>query len=167
MKLSTICYLDNGHQLLLLKRDKQPGDIHAGKYVSVGGKFEAGETPEACAKREIYEETGLIAEDLTLRGFITFPDFRHDGEDWYSFVYTVESFSGKMIPECDEGTLEWVDYEEVPNKPTWAGDYLFMDWIRQDKPFFSAQFTYDEAGELLDHSVVFYETKEGMNEINL
>ena len=82
MVLSTICYIDNGHQFLLLKRDKKANDIHEGKYVGVGGKFEAGETPEACAKREIFEETGLVAKKMQLCGFITFPDFTQDGRDW-------------------------------------------------------------------------------------
>ena len=45
-KLSTICYLDNGSEILLLHRNKKPNDIHEGKWISVGGKFEAGETPK-------------------------------------------------------------------------------------------------------------------------
>ena len=61
VKLATICYIDNGEQFLMLHRNKQVGDIHQDKWVSVGGKFEAGETPEQCAIREIREETGLEA----------------------------------------------------------------------------------------------------------
>lgn len=155
MVLSTICYIDNGKQFLLLNRNKKPNDIHEGKWVSVGGKFEAGETPEQCAKREILEETGLIAEKLELCGFITFPDFTQDGRDWYSFVYRVTEYSGKLIKDCAEGTLEWVDYNEVLNKPTWEGDYTFIRWILERKPYFSAQFTYKD-NQLTDQSVVFY-----------
>lgn len=155
MVLSTICYIDNGKQFLLLNRNKKPNDIHEGKWVSVGGKFEAGETPEQCAKREILEETGLIAEKLELCGFITFPDFTQDGRDWYSFVYRVTEYSGKLIKDCAEGTLEWVDYDEVLNKPTWEGDYTFIRWILERKPYFSAQFTYKD-NQLTDQSVVFY-----------
>ncbi|MBG9983052.1 8-oxo-dGTP diphosphatase [Aerococcaceae bacterium DSM 111020] len=159
--LSTICYIDNGSQLLLLKRDKKLNDIHEGKYVSVGGKFEPGETPEACAIREIKEETGLNARSLDLRGFITFPDFRHDGEDWYSFVYIVTDYDGELVEECDEGTLEWVDYDDVLSKPTWDGDYIYLQWLKDNRPFFSASFTYDLDEQLIDHSVVFYD-KEGV-----
>ena len=84
----------------MLHRNKKENDIHQGKWVSVGGKFEIGETPEECAKREIYEETGLIAEKLELCGFITFPNFTQDGQDWYSFVYRVTEFSGNLIENC-------------------------------------------------------------------
>ena len=155
MKLSTICYIDNGSEFLLLHRNKKENDIHEGKWVSVGGKFEAGETPEACAIREIKEETGLTATKLDLKGFITFPNFTHDGQDWYSFVYRVTEFEGELIAECDEGTLEWVAYDEVLKKPTWEGDYTFLEWILEDKPYFSAQFTYVD-DQLTDESVTFY-----------
>ena len=70
VKLATICYVDNGKQFLLLHRNKKSNDVHEGKWIGVGGKFEAGETPEECAIREIYEETGLVAKKLDIRGVI-------------------------------------------------------------------------------------------------
>ncbi|MBR7927856.1 8-oxo-dGTP diphosphatase [Aerococcaceae bacterium zg-ZUI334] len=158
MKLATICYIDNGSQFLLLHRNKRQNDIHKGKWVSVGGKFEPGETPEACAKREIFEETGLIAEKMELCGFITFPNFTQDGEDWYSFVYRVTEFSGELQAECPEGTLSWVDYDEIINKPTWEGDYIFLSWVLEKSSFFSANFTY-ENDKLIEHFVEFYDHK--------
>lgn len=156
-KLSTICYIDNGEQFLLLHRNKKLNDYHAGKYISVGGKFEPGESPEDCAIREIKEETGLNAEKLILQGFISFPNFQHDGEDWYSFVYRVTEFSGELI-DSDEGTLHWVDYDKVLSMPTWEGDYIYLRWVMDEKiPYFSAKFIYDEAGKLADYTVCFNE----------
>lgn len=161
-QLSTICYIDNGSQFLLLHRNKKPNDIHEGKWVSVGGKFEAGESPQECAVREIKEETGLTATNLIPVGFITFPDFTQDGRDWYSFVYRVNEFEGELLEECDEGTLEWVNYEEILSLPTWEGDYIYLDWILNNKPFFTAKFSYDADGELIEHQVDFIESiKEG------
>ncbi|UPQ86390.1 8-oxo-dGTP diphosphatase [Ignavigranum ruoffiae] len=155
-KLSTICYIDNGSQLLLLLRNKKENDYHWGKYISVGGKFELGETPEECAIREIKEETGLTATKLDLRGFISFPNFQHDGEDWYSFVYRVTGFEGKINFDSDEGTLYWVDYDQVFEKPTWQGDYIYLDWVLDRSiDYFSAKFVYDEAGQLQTYSVDF------------
>ncbi|MGX7108986.1 NUDIX hydrolase [Facklamia miroungae] len=158
-QLSTICYLDNGKQLLLLHRNKRKDDIHEGKWVSVGGKFEPGESPKECAIREIYEETGLKAKSLIPLGFITFPDFTKDQRDWYSFVYRVTDFEGEVLKDCDEGTLEWVDYDKVLDKPTWEGDYLFLQWILDDRPFFWASFSYDEKGTLIDQKVEFMENR--------
>lgn len=155
MVLSTICYLDNGHQFLLLKRDKKANDIHEGKYVGVGGKFEAGETPEACAKREIFEETGLVAKKMQLCGFITFPDFTQDGRDWYSFVYRVTEFEGTLLESSPEGSLEWVDYEAIGDLPSWEGDMIFINWILEDSPYFSARFSYRD-DQMIDYDVEFY-----------
>ena len=80
-RLATICYIDNGKELLLLKRNKKPNDVHEGKYIGVGGKIEAGESPEECAIREIFEETGLTVHQMALKGIITFPEFTPE-HDW-------------------------------------------------------------------------------------
>ena len=144
VKLATICYVDNGKEFLLLHRNKKPNDVHAGKWIGVGGKLEKGETPQECAAREILEETGLR---------VTFPDFTPDN-DWYTYVFKVTEFEGDLI-DCDEGTLEWVSYEEILSKPTWEGDHTFLSWILEDKPFFSAKFSY-KGEKLVESHVDFY-----------
>lgn len=159
VKLATICYIDNGNELLLLHRNKKKNDVHEGKWISVGGKLEAGETPDECAKREILEETGLVVKSMDFKGVITFPDFT-PGDDWYTYVFKVTEFSGQVI-DCVEGTLEWVSYDEVLNKPTWEGDYELFKWILEDRPFFSAKFVYGSNQELLERQVTFYEQNQG------
>jgi len=39
--------------LNLVHRNKKANDIHEGKWNGLGGKFEAGETPEECIIREV------------------------------------------------------------------------------------------------------------------
>jgi len=136
-QLATICYIDNGKEFLMLHRNKKPNDVHEGKWIGVGGKLERGETPQECAAREIFEETGLRAKPV-LKGIITLTDFE-----------------GELI-ECNEGTLEWVPYDQVLSKPTWEGDHTFVEWLLEDKPFFSAMFRYD-GDRLLESHVDFYE----------
>ena len=108
-KLATICYIDNGKELLLLHRNKKPNDVHEGKWISVGGKLEAGETPDECARREILEETHFTVTEMDFKGMITFPEFT-PGHDWYTYVFKVTGFEGELISdeESREGTLEWV-----------------------------------------------------------
>lgn len=153
VKLATICYIDNGKEWLLLHRNKKPNDVHAGKWIGVGGKLEAGETPDECAIREIREETGLIVNSLSLKGIITFPEFTPDN-DWYTYVFKVTDFEGSLI-DCDEGTLEWVPYADILKRPSWEGDYIFMKWLLEDKPFFSAKFSYQD-DHLMSSHVNFY-----------
>ena len=76
-KLATICYIDNGHSLLLLHRNKKPNDVHEGKWIGVGGKLEAGESPEECVIRESKEETGLTLYQPQLVGIIIFAQAIH------------------------------------------------------------------------------------------
>lgn len=152
MILATLCYIDNGQSYLLLHRNKKEKDIHKNKWIGVGGKFEQGETPQECVVREVYEETGLTVVNPNLCGFIMFPNF--DGtNDWGVFVFKATDFSGDII-ESSEGTLEWVAYNEVLSRPTWEGDRLFLTWLIEDRPFFSAKMTYINQ-ELIYHSVDF------------
>lgn len=155
MTLTTICYIDRGDSLLLMHRNKKPNDVHEGKWISVGGKLEKGETPEECARREILEETGLTVTQMAFKGMITFPNFTPD-TDWYTYVFKITGFEGELVEDCSEGTLEWVPYDQVLEKPTWEGDYELFKWILDDAPFFSAKFTYDNQN-LVEKSVVFYD----------
>jgi len=152
MKLATLCYVRKAGRTLMIHRIKKPNDMHAGKWNGLGGKLEAGETPEECALREIREESGLTARSLRLRGIITFPGFAHD-EDWYAFLFVVDDFSGELI-DSPEGELRWIPDEELLALPLWPGDRIFIPWL--DEPgFFSGKFVYKE-GELVEHGVAFY-----------
>ena len=79
--------------------------IHEGKWNGLGGKFEAGETPEECVRRELQEESGLVIQNPRLYGLLVFPKFK--ANDWYVFVYTASDFTGELI-DSPEGRLEWI-----------------------------------------------------------
>src|SRR3990172_9255073 len=96
MKLATLCYVRKDGKTLMVHRIKKTNDMHQGKWNGLGGKFEPGETPEQCAIREIYEESGLLVKQPELKGFLTFPGFSND-EDWYAFVFVAHQFSGELI----------------------------------------------------------------------
>lgn len=156
MKLTTICYIEKDGKTLMLYRNKKKDDVHEGKYVGVGGKFEQGETPEECIIREVKEETGLTLKSLTYKGLITFPKFK-DEEDWYMFLYSSDEFEGVLseqdLDDCKEGKLLWVDNDKIFDLNMWEGDRLFLDWAKKGK-IFSAKITYDN-GKLKDYSVNF------------
>ena len=152
MKISTLCYIQNEHQTLMLHRIKKENDIHQDKWNGLGGKLIAGESPEECVKREVLEESGLIIRKPKLHGVITFPKF-DNVDDWMVFVYTVDHFEGSLI-DSDEGVLEWIDNDQILNLNLWEGDKIFIPWLSQNK-FFSAKFIYDKK-ELKDYDVNFY-----------
>lgn len=149
LKLATLVYVRDGDKTLMLHKAK---GYQKGKWNGLGGKFDAGESPEACMKREVFEESGLSVETAQLKGFITFPDF--DGlDDWYTFVYVVTEFSGEL-KASDEGSLEWVPNEKILDLNIYDGDRIFIPWLKGNR-FFSAVFRYD-AGAFEDYEVVFY-----------
>ena len=152
MKISTLCYIKNKHQTLMLHRIKKKNDIHQGKWNGLGGKLISGESPEECVKREVLEESGLTIDSPKLHGVITFPKF-DEIDDWLVFVYTADSFEGDLV-SSDEGVLNWIDSDKILELNLWEGDKIFIPWLKQDK-FFSAKFIYDKK-ELKDYDVIFY-----------
>lgn len=136
----------------MLHRIKKANDIHQGKWNGLGGKLNPGESPQECAVREIFEESGLTARNPQLKGFLTFPAFARD-EDWYVFVFLVEDFEGKLI-DSPEGYLKWVDNSELAQLNLWEGDAIFLPWLER-RGTFSGKFIYQD-GKLKTHQVAFY-----------
>lgn len=136
---TTLCYLERDGCYLMLHRVKKERDINRDKWIGVGGKFEDKESPEECALREVYEETGLTMTGYTYRGIVTFVSDQYPTE--YMHLFHSASFSG-TLRDCDEGTLEWVPKSKVLSLPTWEGDKLFLRLLDEDRPFFSLKLEY-------------------------
>ena len=152
MILATLCYVKHNGKTLMVHRNKKPGDIHAGKWNGLGGKFEEGESPEGCVIREVQEESGLVIQNPRLHGLLVFTNFK--GTDWYVFVFTATDFSGELTASSPEGRLEWVDDDKLTSLNLWESDQIFLPWIEAGK-FFSAKFEY-EGDKMLGHAVNFY-----------
>ena len=150
-QLATLCYVKKDNHTLMLHRIKKENDVHEGKWNGLGGKAQAGETPEECAIREVREECGLTPLSLEMCGFITFPLFSH-GKDWYVFVFIIREFEGELI-DSPEGELAWIPDSEVLSLNLWEGDRVFLPWLEMPG-FFSAKFEY-ENGRYQSHSVIF------------
>ena len=135
----------------MVHRNKKANDVHNGKWNGLGGKFEAGETPEECVIREVYEESDFSIQHPKLGGLIMFPNFR--GDDWYVFVFTANEFRGERI-DSPEGQLEWIKDDELINLNRWESDHIFFPWIEAGK-FFSAKFTY-EGNKMSGYEVAFH-----------
>ncbi len=125
----------------MLFRNRKKDDIHKQKWNGLGGKFEPGESPEECAIREVYEESGLTVNNPYMRGVLTFPLF--DGiNDWYVYLFEMHDFNGDLI-ESPEGELEWIPNEKLLDLNLWEGDKIFLKWL--GKPgFYSGVFRYED-----------------------
>ena len=164
MKQTTLCYIDNGDSYLMLHRVKKENDASHGKWIGVGGKCEANESPDECMLREVREETGLEITRWHYRGIVTFLSDTWPNE--YMHLFTATAWRGEPDMSIDdEGTLAWIRKSDLPltNSPSkiegvaakrtgtcdteeinlWEGDKIFLRLLLDEQqPFFSLKLVY-------------------------
>ncbi len=91
--------------ILMCKRIKEP---YKGKYNMCGGKIEKDEDKLKSAYRELYEETGITKNDITLKPFMSF--------NWYITNTKMYVYIGKLeneVPLKEElHPLKWININE-------------------------------------------------------
>lgn len=113
-RISVLCYLFDGDGRILLIHRCKPPNLHL--YSPIGGKLDqtTGESPTACAIREIHEEAGVMlqAPDLRLAGLVSETAYLGEAH-WLMFLYDV--VRPVSVPERDfrEGRLEWHELDTV------------------------------------------------------
>ncbi|MCR5796445.1 MAG: NUDIX domain-containing protein [Eubacterium sp.] len=105
---SVICVNEQG-QILLGKRS----DNHMWGYA--GGGIEIDESVEDCAKRELYEEMGIVADNLELFYINSGPETHYiypngDEVSNVEIIYICRKWSGKITPQ--DGELEEIKFFE-------------------------------------------------------
>ena len=113
-RISVLCYLFNeSGRVLLLHRHKPPNQ---NLFSPIGGKLDqgCGESPLACALREIQEETGLDLEpsDLHLAGMVSETNYC-DEAHWLMFLYEARKPVHVQQMSCNEGRFEWIDVSAI------------------------------------------------------
>ena len=155
MKQTTLCYIDDGSRYLMLHRVKKEHDASHGKWIGVGGKCEADESPDECMLREVKEETGLDITAWRYRGIVTFISDTWPNE--YMHLFTATEWQGTLNLDCNEGDLAWISKadlkkaiapigkpgESTPTLTLWEGDKIFLRLLLDEStPFFSLKLVY-------------------------
>ncbi len=124
-------YSPDKSRILMCKRTREP---YLGLYNLVGGHIEAGESGEAAAYRELFEETGIGREDITLRHLM---DFTYYNQDCF-----VEVWCGRLRADVrlvDEvNPLEWIEITEGDDyfdMTKYAGEGNIGHMLEQVKQF--------------------------------
>ena len=98
--------------LLLIERGRGAG---IGSWSIPGGRVELGETLEAAARRELLEETALVARDAHPIGVV-----ERISDEWHfvihDFLVTVEDPQLARAGD-DAAAIEWVPLSEVRSRP--------------------------------------------------
>ena len=111
---SVIVEDEDNRILLQLRRDN-----HCWGYPS--GSVELDEEVENAAKRELFEETGLIAHDLELFGVFSGKDLHYiypngDEVSNIDIVFLCKHYSGTLTPQKDEvDDLQFFSIETIPD----------------------------------------------------
>ena len=101
-----------------------------------GGSLEMGETLEQTAKRELFEETGLIAKKLTLFNIYSGEDFYYKyphGDEVYNVVsaYICSEYEGVWKREESEvHALRFFNLNELPENISPPDLPILIDYIR-------------------------------------
>lgn len=106
----TLTLLFNGNDILLIHRSPN-AHLFPSMYNGVGGHVERGEDVLSAARREVREETGLEAHDLTLRGLLHV-DEGPDRPGVLVFIFAGQTQERDVV-DSHEGTLHWVPLERV------------------------------------------------------
>ncbi|AUT48656.1 NUDIX hydrolase [Achromobacter sp. AONIH1] len=110
---ATIAAVIRDGQVLLVRRANPPDQ---GRWAFPGGKIEMGERIEDAAARELFEETGVTAEPLTV--FDAVDVFDHDADGLLRRHYILVAvlcrwISGEPVAGDDASQARWVPLAEL------------------------------------------------------
>lgn len=112
---STVLVLDTKNRLLLMKRSDN------GKWGLPGGAMELGESTEATARRELFEETGLKVNELTLFSVFSGEELYYcypNGDEVYNviIVYLAHGVHGKVeLTDGEHYDFQYFDLTHLPD----------------------------------------------------
>lgn len=141
---ATVCYLKVDDKVLMIKYKKKWGQV----YAPPGGKFETGESPLDCIIREFKEETNLELINPRLQGY----SYWHDEYEGIIFVFIADEYSGELKRECEEGTLEWINIEDLNEINQFDQNKKFTPFLFKDE-LFEGKFKLDSNCQVLDYEI--------------
>ena len=127
----------NEHNQLLMQLRKDNGC-----FGLAGGSMELGESLEDVARREMFEETGLIAKQLILLNTYSGKDFYYQyphGDEVYNVVtaYICRAYEGLLACDKTEATdIRFFDLTALPEKISPPDKLVIQDYLRNFKKCF-------------------------------
>lgn len=147
-KILTLALLVKEGKILLGMKKRGFG---AGRYNGFGGKVQEGESIEAAAKREMFEECGLSITAMEEVGIHEFRFVANPDEVLEVHVFRVNAFEGVLI-ETEEMKPDWFDIEQIPYGSMWPDDRLWLPTFLAGKKF-QASFLFGKEDVVLEQDI--------------
>lgn len=143
---AVVCYLKDKDKVLMLKYNDKWGGV----FTPPGGKFEKGESPLEATLREFKEETNLTLIEPKLQG-IAYWDDGEDRAEGVIFVYVAYKYDGSL-KESDEGSLHWVNVDELGELNQFSQNTIFTPFLFKDE-IFESKCVFDEEDNIVSHKI--------------
>jgi 8-oxo-dGTP pyrophosphatase MutT (NUDIX family) len=110
-------FIRDNEKLLILKRSNKVKSMK-GLWAGISGIIENNEPPLKRAKIEIFEEAGIIEQDITLiksaEGMrINSPQY--ENHEWEIFPFLFESKNPTIRLNWENSEFKWINVEELKN----------------------------------------------------
>jgi 8-oxo-dGTP diphosphatase len=136
--VATLLFVVRGGEILLIRKLRGHG---AGKINGPGGMVERGETPRACALREIEEEVAVAA--LGEYPLVELRFQNTDGSSMLGFAFRADACRG--IPrETAEAVPFWCPLDRVPYDSMWDDDRIWLPYLYDGTPLIGEFLMHDD-----------------------
>ena len=116
----------NDRKVLLVLRAVDP---KKGMWCLPGGFIEWGENPEDGAKRELFEETGITAEEHSLIG--VYDSITGKNRHVILIAYRILKWTGEPIAGDDAEDIKWFDINKIPTLAFEVHKQVLDDVLRE------------------------------------
>lgn len=125
-------YVNINDKILLLECSSNKSEC--GAWGVPAGKFERGETPVHCAKRELFEETGIVI--AAIDSFFSMGQLyiSKPGIDYIYHAFAIDLDSIPIIClSCEHSSYKWVSRQEAERLPLMKGGEQALDYYYRNR----------------------------------
>jgi 8-oxo-dGTP pyrophosphatase MutT (NUDIX family) len=129
---ASVVIIENAQGQILMQQRTYP----YGRWGLPGGIMELGESAEETARREVFEETGLVIGALKLLGVYSGRDYlcvAENGDEWYTVItaYVTAEYTGHLSVHDEESiSLAWRGVDDLPENIAGTHRVLIEDYLK-------------------------------------